>query len=180
MRDGFGEQTKSPFTLCASPLIALSLGDIIKKYGNFLLVMFSNAKRIYVIPPLQMGSFLFKAFRLARQSYLAVNFKPMLFVLRGNFDAALRSVLGTHVKQAGSLVAPDRLRFDFGHFQALMPAELREIERLVNAQVRENSPTETRVMDYDGAVAAGIVHRRARRGDPRARRRRRRRAISET
>jgi alanyl-tRNA synthetase len=71
--------------------------------------------------------------------------------------AALRQVLGTHVQQKGSLVAPDRLRFDFGHFQALTPAELREIERLVNAQVRANAPTETRVMDYEGAVAAGAI-----------------------
>jgi alanyl-tRNA synthetase len=71
--------------------------------------------------------------------------------------AALRKVLGTHVQQKGSLVAPDRLRFDFGHFQALTPTELREIERLVNAQVRANEPTETRVMDYDGAVAAGAI-----------------------
>jgi alanyl-tRNA synthetase len=71
--------------------------------------------------------------------------------------AALRQVLGTHVQQKGSLVAPDRLRFDFGHFQALTPVELREIERLVNRQVRENAPTETRVMDYDGAVAAGAI-----------------------
>ncbi|HEY2809373.1 MAG TPA: alanine--tRNA ligase [Steroidobacteraceae bacterium] len=71
--------------------------------------------------------------------------------------AALRQVLGTHVQQKGSLVAPDRLRFDFGHFQALTPAELREIERLVNAQVRANAPTETRLMDYEGAVAAGAI-----------------------
>jgi alanyl-tRNA synthetase len=71
--------------------------------------------------------------------------------------AALRKVLGTHVQQKGSLVAPDRLRFDFGHFQALTPAEVREIERLVNAQIRDNAPSETRVMDYDGAVAAGAI-----------------------
>ncbi len=71
--------------------------------------------------------------------------------------AALRQVLGTHVQQKGSLVAPDRLRFDFGHFQALTAVELREIERLVNAQVRANAPAETKVMDYDGAVAAGAI-----------------------
>jgi alanyl-tRNA synthetase len=71
--------------------------------------------------------------------------------------AALRQVLGTHVQQKGSLVAPDRLRFDFAHFQAVTPAELSEIERLVNAQIRANEPAETRVMDYDGAVAAGAI-----------------------
>jgi len=71
--------------------------------------------------------------------------------------AALRKVLGTHVLQKGSLVAPDRLRFDFAHFQALTPEELIEIERLVNAQIRANLPAETRVMDYEGAVAAGAM-----------------------
>ncbi|HKF98016.1 MAG TPA: alanine--tRNA ligase, partial [Steroidobacteraceae bacterium] len=71
--------------------------------------------------------------------------------------AALRKVLGTHVLQKGSLVAPDRLRFDFAHFQALTAAELEEIERLVNAQIRANLPAETKVMDYEGAVADGAI-----------------------
>ncbi len=71
--------------------------------------------------------------------------------------AALRKVLGPHVQQKGSLVAPDRLRFDFAHVQPLTPAELREIERLVNAQIRANIPAETRVMDYEGAVAGGAI-----------------------
>ena len=71
--------------------------------------------------------------------------------------AALRQVLGTHVQQKGSLVAPDRLRFDFSHFEPITPTELREIERLVNAQIRLNTEAETRVMDYEGAVAAGAM-----------------------
>ncbi|MGH8132105.1 MAG: alanine--tRNA ligase [Steroidobacteraceae bacterium] len=71
--------------------------------------------------------------------------------------AALRQVLGTHVQQKGSLVAPDRLRFDFAHFQPVAPEELRAIERAVNAQIRANAPAETRVMDYDGAVAQGAI-----------------------
>ncbi len=71
--------------------------------------------------------------------------------------AALRKVLGTHVQQKGSLVAPDRLRFDFAHTQAVSPAELTEIERLVNEQVRANAPSETRLMGYDTAVAAGAI-----------------------
>jgi len=71
--------------------------------------------------------------------------------------AALRKVLGAHVQQKGSLVAPDRLRFDFAHFQPLTPAELNDIERLVNAQIRANLAAETRVMDYEGAVAAGAM-----------------------
>ncbi len=71
--------------------------------------------------------------------------------------AALRKVLGTHVTQKGSLVAPDRLRFDFSHYQALTPAELKEVERLVNAEIRANAPAETRLMGYDAAVASGAM-----------------------
>src|SRR5262249_34560055 len=62
-----------------------------------------------------------------------------------------------HVQQKGSLVAPDRLRFDFSHFQPVSAAELQEIERLVNAQIRANTPAETRVMEYDAAVAGGAI-----------------------
>ena len=71
--------------------------------------------------------------------------------------AALRKVLGTHVLQKGSLVAPDRLRFDFAHLQPVTPQELTEIERLVNAEIRANAPAETRVMQYEAAVAAGAM-----------------------
>jgi alanyl-tRNA synthetase len=71
--------------------------------------------------------------------------------------AALRKVLGTHVEQKGSLVAADRLRFDFSHTQAVQPDELRQIEQLVNAAIRDNSPVETRVMALDDAVAAGAM-----------------------
>jgi alanyl-tRNA synthetase len=71
--------------------------------------------------------------------------------------AALRHVLGAHVQQKGSLVAPDKLRFDFSHFQAITAAELASIERLVNEQIRANAAAETKVMGYDSAVAAGAM-----------------------
>jgi alanyl-tRNA synthetase len=71
--------------------------------------------------------------------------------------AALRKVLGTHVQQKGSLVAPDRLRFDFSHGQAVTPEELRRIERLVNEAVRANARAETKLMAFDDAVAAGAM-----------------------
>ena len=71
--------------------------------------------------------------------------------------AALRSVLGTHVTQKGSLVAPDRLRFDFAHFQALTAAELAEIERLVNAEIRANHEAEIRNMGMQEALDFGAM-----------------------
>ncbi len=71
--------------------------------------------------------------------------------------AALRTVLGTHVQQKGSLVAPDRLRFDFSHYEAVTPAQLREIEAMVNEQIRRNADAEISVMDYEDAIAAGAL-----------------------
>jgi alanyl-tRNA synthetase len=71
--------------------------------------------------------------------------------------AALRQVLGTHVAQKGSLVAPDRLRFDFSHFQAVNPIELTQIENRVNREIRANVAADIRVMGYDAAVAAGAM-----------------------
>ena len=71
--------------------------------------------------------------------------------------AALREVLGKHVEQKGSLVAADRLRFDFSHTQAVSQEELRQIEDLVNSAIRRNAPAETRVMALDEAVAAGAM-----------------------
>ena len=71
--------------------------------------------------------------------------------------AALRKVLGTHVAQKGSLVAPDRLRFDFSHFEAVSAADLERIEDEVNAQIRANAAAETREMPLDEAVAAGAL-----------------------
>jgi len=71
--------------------------------------------------------------------------------------AALREVLGDHVTQKGSLVAPDRLRFDFSHYDPVTPEELQRIEDLVNREIRRNVAAETREMTYDDAIAAGAV-----------------------
>jgi alanyl-tRNA synthetase len=71
--------------------------------------------------------------------------------------ATLRSVLGEHVKQAGSLVAPDRFRFDFTHYTGLSEREKERIEELVNERIIENHPVETKVMDIDQAIAAGAM-----------------------
>ena len=71
--------------------------------------------------------------------------------------AALRNRLGEHVTQKGSLVAPDRLRFDFSHNAALTPAEIAHVESEVNARIRENGSVTTRLMTPDDAVAAGAL-----------------------
>ena len=71
--------------------------------------------------------------------------------------AALRHRLGDHVTQKGSLVAPDRLRFDFSHPSALSPDDIAAIEAEVNAQIRSNEPVTTRLMTPDEAIAAGAI-----------------------
>lgn len=71
--------------------------------------------------------------------------------------AALRQVVGTHVQQKGSLVEPDRLRFDFSHFEPLNRSQISEIEKLVNDKIRENSVVETEVLPVDEAIARGAM-----------------------
>ena len=72
-------------------------------------------------------------------------------------DAALKKVLGDHVHQAGSLVEPDRLRFDFTHFEAISPEELRQVEELVNDAVLEGYPVVTEILPIEEAKKKGAV-----------------------
>ena len=71
--------------------------------------------------------------------------------------SALRKVLGSHVLQKGSLVDPERLRFDFAHSQSMTDAELREVEKLVNDEIRSNHSVDVRLMKYDEAVRHGAM-----------------------
>jgi alanyl-tRNA synthetase len=71
--------------------------------------------------------------------------------------AALRTVLGDHVTQKGSLVEPDRFRFDFSHYEPVTSQQLKEIERLVNEQIRQNNEVETNIMSMDDAIASGAM-----------------------
>jgi alanyl-tRNA synthetase len=71
--------------------------------------------------------------------------------------AALRTVLGTHVKQAGSVVEPSRLRFDFAHYTAMDPEEVLEVERLMNEEILKNIAVVTNIMDLDQALQTGAM-----------------------
>ncbi|PPK76099.1 alanyl-tRNA synthetase [Methylobacter tundripaludum] len=71
--------------------------------------------------------------------------------------AALRQVLGDHVAQKGSLVNPERLRFDFSHFEPVTASEISTVERIVNEQIRANNPVSAKVMAKDDAVKAGAM-----------------------
>jgi alanyl-tRNA synthetase len=71
--------------------------------------------------------------------------------------AALRNVLGDHVMQKGSLVAPDRLRFDFSHYEGVTAEQLQEIENLVNGEIRKNIAADTDLMTYDDAIESGAM-----------------------
>lgn len=71
--------------------------------------------------------------------------------------AALRAVIGDHVKQAGSLVAPERLRFDFTHFEAASEDELRQIEQIVNEKIIENLPVKTEIKPLEEALNEGVI-----------------------
>jgi alanyl-tRNA synthetase len=71
--------------------------------------------------------------------------------------AALREVLGLHVKQAGSRVGPDKLRFDFTHYAALNTEELEKVERIINEKIRANIPVSRRTQPYEEAIQAGAI-----------------------
>ncbi len=72
-------------------------------------------------------------------------------------QAALRQVLGNHVKQSGSLVTPERFRFDFAHFSAVSKEELDHVEAIVNQRIRENYPVETKIIPYQQAKQMGAI-----------------------
>ncbi|MCU1295344.1 MAG: alanyl-tRNA synthetase, partial [Bryobacterales bacterium] len=109
-------------------------------------------QRIRVLKPLEVG-----------QKVLAVVDKPARRATMRNhtathlLHAALRQVLGTHVKQAGSVVEPGRLRFDFSHYSPMTEDELSEVERLVNQQILVNTEVKTDVMDLENALSTGAM-----------------------
>jgi alanyl-tRNA synthetase len=102
------------------------------------------------------------ALRLGDTVELTVDAQRRRAIMRNHsathlLHAALRTVLGEHVRQAGSLVAPDRLRFDFQHPQALSESEIDQVERLVNSQVLENADRTTEIKPYQDAIRDGAI-----------------------
>ena len=121
--------------------------DTLKLAGQF-----HGHRGVLVAGSLKLGDTLAAAVDTDRRAATVINHSATHLL-----HAALRSVLGTHVQQKGSLVAPDRLRFDFSHFQPMSAGELAEVERRVNAQVRANHEGEVRHMGMQEALDFGAM-----------------------
>jgi alanyl-tRNA synthetase len=131
--------------------------------------LFRNGNRAHVIDTQYRGAAI--AHRVEMQTgslqvgdelEAAVNLEERLFTMKNHtathlLHAALQKVLGPHVKQAGSLVEPARLRFDFTHYAPMTPAEIRKVEDEVNQQIWRNVQVETHVMDLENAMKSGAV-----------------------
>ncbi|RDS85010.1 alanine--tRNA ligase [Dyella monticola] len=124
------------------------VSDTIKMGGVF----FGHAGRWHGAQPLRTGDVVDSDVDTSRRQATVLNHSATHLL-----HAALRQVLGTHVTQKGSLVAPDRLRFDFAHFKPVTREELATIETLVNDEVRHNVEAEVRHMAYDDAIAFGAM-----------------------
>ncbi|MFK2900872.1 alanine--tRNA ligase [Dyella jejuensis] len=124
------------------------VADTLKMGGVF----FGHAGRWHGAQPLRTGDAVFASVDATRRQAIVLNHSATHLL-----HAALRQVLGTHVAQKGSLVAPDRLRFDFSHFKPVSREELARIETLVNDEVRRNAAAEIRHMAYDDAITFGAI-----------------------
>jgi len=111
-----------------------------------------TAHRVTALRPIKIGDRLRAVVDAARRRSTMRNHTATHLL-----HASLRQVLGAHVKQAGSVVDPERLRFDFTHYAALDPAEIEEIEQRINEQILRNVEVETRLMELNEALKAGAV-----------------------
>ncbi|WP_250625918.1 alanine--tRNA ligase [Pinirhizobacter soli] len=115
-------------------------------------VFFGHVGRWKGAQPLRVGDIVVASVDVERRRATVLNHSATHLL-----HAALRTVLGEHVAQKGSLVAPDRLRFDFSHFAPVTPAELAQVEAMVNASVRGNAEAEVHQMGYDDAIEFGAI-----------------------
>jgi alanyl-tRNA synthetase len=124
------------------------VGDTLKMGGVF----FGHAGRWAGGAPLRTGDVVEARVDAARRQAIVLNHSATHLL-----HAALRKVLGDHVTQKGSLVAPQRLRFDFSHFKPMGADELEQVETMVNAEVRRNAAADVRTMAYDDAIGFGAM-----------------------
>ena len=135
-------------------------GELINSAGRFDVsdtlkmggVFFGHAGRWHGAQPLRTGDTVEAGVDAARRQAIVLNHSATHLL-----HAALRKVLGNHVTQKGSLVAPERLRFDFSHFKPLSRDELARVEAMVNTEVRHNAAADVRQMAYDDAIEFGAM-----------------------
>ncbi|MEN4913234.1 alanine--tRNA ligase [Erwinia amylovora] len=150
--------------LDATPFYAESggqVGDTGKLQGNSASFIVSNTQKYaqaighsgkLAIGELRVGDCVAAQVDEARRARIRLNHSATHLL-----HAALRQVLGQHVSQKGSLVNDTYLRFDFSHFEAMTPQEMRQVEEIVNAQIRRNLPIETNIMELEAAKAHGAM-----------------------
>ncbi|MEO8997766.1 MAG: alanine--tRNA ligase [Rhodanobacter sp.] len=131
-----------------SPAGRFEVADTLKMGGVF----FGHAGRWHGGQPLRTGDVVEASVDASRRQAIVLNHSATHLL-----HAALRKVLGDHVAQKGSLVAPERLRFDFSHFKPMSHAELAQVEAIVNAEVRRNAAAEVHNMGYDQAIEFGAM-----------------------
>jgi len=124
------------------------VGDTLKMGGVF----FGHAGTWHGDQPLRTGDLVDASVDASRRQAIVLNHSATHLL-----HAALRQVLGSHVTQKGSLVAPERLRFDFSHHKPMSHDELARVEALVNAEVRRNAAAEVHNMGYDQAIEFGAM-----------------------
>ncbi|WP_294191274.1 alanine--tRNA ligase [uncultured Sphingomonas sp.] len=142
-----GGQVGDAGTLSSESGLAATVTDTAKQLGK----LFVHHARVDA-GELKVGDTVRLAIDVARRGAIRANHSATHLL-----HEALRERLGTHVAQKGSLVAPDRLRFDVSHSSAMAPAELADVEAAVNAQIRRNGTVETRLMTPDEAIAMGAM-----------------------
>ncbi len=141
-----GGQVGDTGTICADG-IEVAVSDTLSREGG----LYSHAGTV-TTGALRVGETVSASIDVGRRQLIRRNHTATHLL-----DAALKSVLGEHVSQAGSLVMPERLRFDFTHFEALTRDEIERVEGLVNAEVFAAEPIVTQVMGIDEARASGAV-----------------------
>ena len=133
-------------------------GEIVSSKGRFAVHETKKYNRtIFHVGVVEEGSFSKGDTVTARYNVVRRNLTRANHSVTHLLQAALRSVLGDHVKQAGSLVEPDRMRFDFSHFKAMSGDEIARVEDIVNEKIWENIPVETEMMPLDAAIKSGAM-----------------------